>query len=94
MIPKDKELRYQYVVVGLCPRRVAIRGHAEVGAQGARWLLRDCEGCDRLGRLLGNCVGYDRLGRLLMYSILSIPKSTKRCQANKRNEKRKVFNSK
>ena len=65
MTPKDEELRYQYVVVGLRTRRVAMHGYTEVGARGAKWLLGDCVGCDRLGRLLGNCVGYDRLGRLL-----------------------------
>ena len=32
MTPKYEELRYQHVVVGLCPRRVAIRGHVEGGA--------------------------------------------------------------
>ena len=35
------------------------------GPGGAKWLLGDRVGCDRLGRLLGNYVGYDRLGRLL-----------------------------
>ena len=65
MTPKDEELRYQYVVVGLRTRRVAMHGHAEVGVRGARWLLGDYVGCDRLRRLLGNYVGCDRLGRLL-----------------------------
>ena len=65
MTPKYEELRYQHVVVGLCTRRVVMHGHAEVGARGAKWLLGDRVGCDRLGRLLSNCVGYDRLGRLL-----------------------------
>ena len=44
---------------------VAMHGHAEVGVRGARWLLGDYVGCDRLGRLLGDCVGCDRLERLL-----------------------------
>ena len=65
MIPKDEELRYQYVVVGLRTRRVAMHGHVEVGGRGAKWLLGDCVGCDRLERLLGDCVGCDKLGRLL-----------------------------